>query len=167
MLKNLGNLRITLITATLIFIADQMTKWMIISSIPRGFEKIVFDGFFSLVHVQNRGAAFGFLNRSDIDWQVWLFSVVTIIASVVILRLTCTYPTKKFHILPISLGFVLGGALGNMLDRIRFHSVTDFLDFYLGDYHWPAFNLADSAICCGAAVAFIILWKMPTKHQGN
>ena len=160
-----GNMRAMLCAASLTFAADQASKALVTSQ-PLGWCQTIIPELFNLVHVQNRGAAFGFLNRTDIDWQVWLFTAVTIVAAGIILNLVKTAPARS-RWLCTSLGLVLGGATGNLLDRLRLHAVTDFLDFQLGAYHWPAFNLADTAICCGAILASIILWKTPTHTPGG
>lgn len=146
--------------AVLVVVLDQVTKWLAIQCIPQAGTVPVIAGFFDLVHIRNRGAAFGFLNRSDIDWQIWLFLGATLVAFGAIVSLVRTWP-KNDPLLFSALGLVLGGAVGNMIDRIRFRAVVDFLDFYVGSWHWPAFNVADIAICCGAFAACIILWKTP------
>ena len=111
------------------------------------------------MNIRNRGAAFGFLNRSDIEWQFWLFLLATLVAAVAIILLVRTAQEQPW--LFRALGLVMGGALGNLIDRIRFRAVVDFLDIYVGDWHWPAFNVADMAICVGAGLACLLLWKSP------
>ena len=98
------------------------------------------------------GAAFGFLNRSDIEWQFWLFLAAAVLAGGVILWLTRA-AERGSHLFVAGMGLILGGAAGNLLDRIRFRAVVDFLDFHVAGWHWPAFNVADIAICCGAFLA--------------
>ena len=115
----------------------------------------VIDGLFNMVNIRNRGAAFGMLNRSDIDWQVWLFSAATILATVVILALI--RKSGQAPLLWSGFSLILGGAYGNLIDRLKEHAVTDFLDFYWGDLHWPAFNVADIAICVGAGLAILAI----------
>lgn len=133
-----------------IFILDQFTKWLVITEVPAHRSIQVIPGFFDIVNIRNRGAAFGFLNRSDIDWQFWLFLGATIMAVAAILILA--RGAKKQPLLLTGLGLVLGGAFGNLVDRLRWRAVVDFLDFYLGSWHWPAFNVADMGICVGAAL---------------
>ncbi len=137
---------------------DQITKALVFTTIPLHTEIPVISGLFSLVHVRNRGAAFGFLNRHDISWQFWLFLAATLIAAVVIVALARNARPKEYAFFA-SLGFIFGGAVGNLIDRIRYRAVIDFLDFYWGDWHWPAFNVADIAICCGAALAIVVSWQ--------
>ncbi len=136
----------------LVTLIDQVTKVMVLLSIPLYTEIPVIKGFFSLVHVRNRGAAFGFLNRYDISWQFWLFLAATLVAIVVVIMLARSSRADDYPFF-LSLGLILGGAVGNLIDRVLYREVIDFLDFYHGGYHWPAFNVADIAICCGAALA--------------
>ncbi|MCC8193837.1 MAG: signal peptidase II [Deltaproteobacteria bacterium] len=147
---------------------DQATKALVLSTIPLYTEIPVIKGLFSLVHVRNRGAAFGFLNRHDISWQFWLFLAATLVAVAVVVMLARSSKADD-HAFFVSLGLILGGAAGNLIDRIRFREVVDFLDFYYGSYHWPAFNVADIAICCGAALAlFLSLRRSPAgKKSGS
>ena len=151
--------------AVIIFALDQLTKWLVVQNIPEYSSVTVIAGCFDLVNVRNRGAAFGFLNRSDIEWQFWLFLAATIIACGAILVLLHGIKTKA-RVLVLGLGCILGGALGNLLDRIRLRAVIDFLDLYWKDWHWPAFNVADSAICIGAVlVCFVLCFEDKNKKE--
>lgn len=151
---------IILFTITsLVVVLDQITKLWVIYNIPEYKTITVILGFFNLVNIRNRGAAFGFLNRPDIEWQFWLFLVATIIAVITIIYLI---KTSKYSVLFVSaLSLILGGALGNFIDRIRFRAVVDFLDFYVGIWHWPAFNVADICICVGAVLACLYMYNNP------
>ncbi|MDR1777107.1 MAG: signal peptidase II [Desulfovibrio sp.] len=144
------------------FALDQVSKWLVLATLPEHSVITVIPGFFDLVNIRNRGAAFGFLNRSDIEWQFWLFLVATIVAAGAIIALArgARYEPALFT----ALGAILGGALGNLADRLRFRAVVDFLDFYIGSLHWPAFNVADTAICIGAAVVCFMMWR---KESGQ
>lgn len=93
-------------------------------------------GLFDLVNIRNRGAAFGFLNRSDIEWQFWLFLAATAISAVVVFMLARSARRNETWLF-VGLGMVLGGAAGNLIDRIRFRAVVDFLDFFVGQWHCP------------------------------
>lgn len=135
---------------------DQIAKKIITDLVPAGASVEIVPGFFDLVNIRNRGAAFGFLNRSDIEWQFWLFLAATLVAVIAIFFLV---RDARKNSLIIGLGMILGGALGNLLDRIRYRSVADFLDFYWRDWHWPAFNVADMAICCGAFLTCLAIWR--------
>lgn len=153
--------RILLGVAAVVVLLDQCTKWWAMTSIPQHRPITVIAGFFDLVNIRNRGAAFGFLNRSDIEWQFWLFLAATVIAAWAIVSLVRT--ARHDPLLFVALGLVLGGALGNLIDRVRFRAVVDFLDFYLGIWHWPAFNVADIAICIGAFGACFAMYRAPRE----
>lgn len=149
--------------AAIVVVLDQATKWLVEATIPFN-ETVEVLPFFDLVHIQNRGAAFGFLNRSDIEWQFWLFFVATILSIGAIFSIVraVKMPIKGgVALLFVALGSILGGALGNFIDRVRYRAVVDFLDFYIGTWHWPAFNVADIAISVGAFLAIIAVWKCP------
>lgn len=145
------------ITALLVLAADQLSKWAVDKFVAPNEAIPVWPGFFDLVNIRNRGAAFGFLNRSDIEWQFWLFLFATLIAVwaiVILLR-----GSKGQLMLCIGLGLIMGGALGNLIDRLLYRAVIDFLDFYWRDWHWPAFNVADIGICVGAGLACLAVWR--------
>jgi len=150
-----------------IFALDQATKAWIQATIPvweKGFS--VIPGFLDIVHILNRGAAFGFLNRNDIDWQRPFFIAVSIVAMAMIgIMARSKEDDGAFYV--YGLGFVLGGALGNLLDRIRTGMVVDFLDFYIEAWHWPAFNVADIAICIGAGCLLISFYHQRRRHAPN
>lgn len=147
----------------LALVLDQLTKWWAVAAIDPLQPVTVIPGLLDLVLVHNRGAAFGFLNRSDIQWQFWLFLGATVVAAVAIVALL---RSSRFNAwLSAGLGLVLGGALGNLVDRIRFRAVIDFVDVYVGQWHWPAFNVADMAICVGAFLACIVIWRTPEARK--
>lgn len=145
-----------------IFLFDQITKWIVLSQIPLHSTVPVIDGFFNFTQVQNPGGAFGFLAGQSQMIRSIVFLFVSTIALGVILYFYHTTPLSHSM---LSLGFALifGGAAGNLIDRIRFGTVTDFLDFYIGHYHWPAFNIADAAICVGVVIfgLHVLFKKMP------
>ena len=141
--------------ALAVFAADFASKSCIMRTFALGEGKAVVKGFFNIVRVHNRGAAFGFLNSPDINWQFWLFFAATLAALAVIVRMIMT--SKWDAVLYCGFGLIVGGAAGNLLDRLRFRYVVDFLDFCWGDLHFPAFNIADSAICLGT---FLVAWCM-------
>lgn len=144
------------IAATLVLATDQISKWLIMKYLPPGGVVTVIPDFFDLVNIRNRGAAFGFLNRQDIEWQFWLFLIAAILAVIIIFKLL--KGARRQPLLAWGLGLILGGALGNMADRARFRAVVDFLDFHWRQWHWPAFNVADIAICVGAFLACLSVW---------
>ena len=138
------------IPALTITVLDQISKNIVSSVIPlHGFISVI-GGFFNLVHTRNRGMAFGLLNRPGNHLGFYLLVAATFVAvGALIFWFLRLESRDRPLILPLSL--VLGGAVGNLIDRLRMGEVIDFLDFYVGSYHWPAFNLADSAITIGTA----------------
>jgi signal peptidase II len=150
--------------SALFFGLDQLTKYWI-SSEFRLFESRPVTGFFNLVFVHNPGAAFSFLSDAG-GWQRWLFSALALVVSGVLLWwLKQTGPNQRMA--GCGYALVLSGALGNLCDRILHGHVIDFLDFYVGSYHWPAFNVADSAIFVGAALLIIDGIRGNKNHQGQ
>ena len=145
--------------ATLTAVTDQATKALVAAYIPEYRIVSVISGFFDLVHIRNRGAAFGILNRSDIEWQFWLFLCAALVAVWAILRMV----RESGHnpLLFRGLWLILGGAIGNLADRLRYRSVLDFLDFYVAGWHWPAFNAADVGICVGTCLVCLALYRNP------
>ena len=146
-----------------VVVLDQLTKAWVMKTIPLYGSVTVLPGFFDLVHIRNRGAAFGFLNRGDIEWQFWLFLAATLIACFAIFTLIKGAAGKPW--LSVGLGLILGGAAGNLIDRLRFRSVVDFLDIYWHGWHWPAFNVADMGICAGAFLTCLSLWHKGQKDK--
>ena len=145
--------------AAIVFALDQIAKFAIVKWMGERLSVEIIPGLFALVNVRNRGAAFGFLNRTDIEWQIWLFAGATCVAVWAIFALA----RNARPLMLTGLGLILGGACGNLLDRLRFQAVTDFLDFYWADWHWPAFNIADAAICIGVALAGLASFKTPER----
>jgi signal peptidase II len=112
------------------------------------------ENFFHITYIRNKGAAFGILSGADESIRIPFFLVVSAIAIAVIFYILYSYHEES-KLFPLSLALILGGAVGNMIDRIRFGEVVDFLDVHWYDHHWPAFNVADSAICIGVALLII------------
>ena len=138
--------------AGLVIGLDQWSKAAVSSHFAYG-ESMAVTGFFNLVLAHNEGAAFSMLNDAG-GWQRWLFSAIAAVAAVWITLLLRKHERQRLFCLALSL--ILGGALGNLIDRIAYGYVVDFLDFYWNERHFPAFNLADSAITCGAG---LLLWE--------
>ncbi len=134
--------------ALLVVLLDQLSKYWISSSLDYG-EARPYTGFFNLVLTYNKGAAFSFLAGAA-GWQRGFFIGIALVAVVVISVLLARHAGEKLFCL--SLALILGGAIGNVLDRIVLGYVVDFLDFHVAGWHWPAFNLADSAITLGAVL---------------
>ncbi|MDG1694391.1 MAG: signal peptidase II [Porticoccaceae bacterium] len=138
--------------ALLVFVFDQLTKIWIVNHFVYGASEAV-NSFFNVVRVHNFGAAFSFLNNEG-GWQRWGFSVFAALVSLVILVwITRLSPQQKLE--GLALALILGGALGNLYDRIALGYVVDFLDFHWSGRHFPAFNIADSAITVGAVLILI------------
>lgn len=139
-------LNISLMLALLVLGADFATKRWIESELVYG-QQVLLTNFFNLVLTFNAGAAFSFLSDES-GWQRWLFSGIAVCASVLIIYLLSKHTSEKLFCIALSL--ILGGALGNLWDRVTLGYVVDFLDFHYNGYHWPAFNIADSSIFIGA-----------------
>ena len=137
--------------AALIVVADQVTKYAVVQYFAVN-HTVAVTSFLNLLLVYNPGAAFSFLSDAA-GWQRWFFVSIALIASAWIVYLLREYPNQRLFALALSL--VLAGALGNVIDRILFGAVVDFLDFHAYGWHWPAFNVADSAITCGA---LLLIW---------
>ena len=153
-----------LVPAALITAVDLWTKHVVMIDLPLN-KGIFITDFFNLVHVRNMGAAFGFLNDPSTPWAARLFLGATVVAAVVIVWIARSARSRAFV---LALGLILGGAVGNAVDRARFGAVVDFLDFHYNGMHWPAFNVADIAICCGAALALILsLRRSPPEKAGR
>jgi signal peptidase II len=144
--------------AALVLILDQITKLAVIDRLDAYNDVIPLTGFFNLVHVHNSGAAFS-LFADQPGWQRWFFLTIALIATVVIVFLL--KKTAGRPLFSAALALILGGAVGNVIDRVLYGYVIDFLDFYLGAWHFPAFNVADSAITVGAA---LLIWDSMKKE---
>ncbi|NQZ81810.1 MAG: signal peptidase II [Colwellia sp.] len=145
-------------------IVDQVTKHLVVNSMDL-YQSITVLPFFSITYVQNLGAAFSFLADQG-GWQRWFFSAVAAVASIVFTVWLAKTPSNNRH-LCIAFALMLSGALGNLADRLLFGYVIDFLDFYVSNKHWPAFNVADSMIFIGAALMIVDSFKNPEKVKEN
>ena len=134
-----------------VLIADQMTKWWAQMSLPMA-QPIKVTDFLNWFLIYNPGAAFSFLSQAG-GWQRWFFTVIGIVAAIVIIWLL----QKITHDRPfcLALSLILGGAIGNVIDRLLYGAVVDFIDVHYDGWHWPAFNVADSAISIGATLIVI------------
>ena len=151
------------ITAAII-IADLWTKWLVVKRIDLHEAISVIPNFFQIVHVRNTGAAFGIgANAASKLVPLLLnFGAIAVFAVVVVYALRSAVTDR---VLQTGLHLILGGAIGNLLDRFRFGYVVDFLDVYIGTHHWPAFNVADSAICIGIGLLFLDMRKKPETER--
>jgi len=141
-----------LLVISLIVVFDQWTKWLISSGFEL-YEARPITQWFNLVLAHNTGAAFSFLSNAG-GWQRWFFVVLTVVA-VVVLTVWLKRSASTAQRLRCGILLVLGGAIGNLIDRVRLGYVVDFLDVHVSGWHWPAFNVADSAIFCGMALLIL------------
>ncbi|PCI39603.1 MAG: signal peptidase II [Rhodospirillaceae bacterium] len=137
--------------AAIVFVADQISKFLILDLFSSGPQAVQVWSFFNLVMAWNPGVSFGMFGAIG-AWGPWILVAITAIISVV---LAVWLGRAENRLTAVSLGLILGGAVGNIIDRVRFGAVVDFLDVHVMGYHWPAFNVADSAITVGAV--FLIL----------
>jgi signal peptidase II len=142
--------------SVLVFIADQYSKALVLENIEL-YQAIQILPFFNLTHVYNYGAAFSFLDDAG-GWQRWFFTIIAFAVSALVLW-WLKQTTLKQKMLPIAFTLIIGGALGNAVDRLIHGYVVDFLVVYYQDWYWPAFNVADSAICVGAVLLIIDMFK--------
>lgn len=146
--------------ASLVVLFDQITKWLVVRAIAVDQPTVVIDGFFQLVNWRNTGAAWGMLQ--GYNGVLALVSVVTVVALILFRR---SLGVGQSGLCAATIALIIGGIIGNLIDRVRVGSVIDFLDFYIGDHHWPAFNVADSAICIGVALYVIASWQHDTNKS--
>jgi signal peptidase II len=137
--------------ATTTLLLDQATKWLALSQLQLGIPEPVLP-FFNWLLLFNPGAAFSFLAQSS-GWQRWFFTALGILACVYIVYMLRKHQDER--LLCIALSLILGGAAGNVLDRLMYGAVVDFIDLHYANWHWPAFNAADSAICIGAVLIMV------------
>jgi len=148
------------IAAVVIVLLDQFTKWWILTSVMKPPQRIPITGFFDLVLVYNRGVSFGIFGGAP-SWATAALIIFALLLSAAL----CIWMWRADSVLlGTALGFVVGGAIGNVIDRFLHGAVVDFLDFYVAGYHWPAFNVADSAITIG--VAFLIIDSLKSRPVG-
>ena len=137
--------------ALLLLLADQITKQMILQAYQWG-EGSIITGFFNIVRAHNTGAAFSFLADAG-GWQRWMFTGIGLAATVLIVWQLRRHPEQKLFC--FALASILGGAIGNVIDRVLYGYVVDFLDFHWAGWHFPAFNVADMGISVGAALLIL------------
>ena len=153
-----------LILAVLIVVADQVTK-QLAEHLLRYGEPVAVIPSFNLTLLYNKGAAFSFLNSAG-GWQRWFFTAIALVVSVVII-VWLKAASNEQRWTPAALVLILGGAIGNLIDRVLFGHVIDFIQVYYQTYYWPAFNIADSAICVGAAILLLSGWFLQPSKPAN
>lgn len=154
-----GMLKWLWLTAVVI-VLDQVTKLMVVDRFVK-YERLEILPFFNLTLAHNEGAAFSFLAGAG-GWQRWFFTAIAVVVSVMLLAWLRKLPKADWWS-AISISLILGGALGNLYDRVMYGYVIDFLDFHLQGSHFPAFNVADSAITVGAAMMILDMFRNPGK----
>jgi signal peptidase II len=152
------------VTALAVLILDVLAKYLALQRLLPGRPVPVIDGFFSLTLVMNPGLAFGMLADTPAGWR-WLVALLSIGALAVLAAVGMRMLPAGGHLTPLALGLIFGGAVGNLIDRARFGAVVDFLDFYWRGYHWPAFNVADSAISIGVALLALRMLAAPSSSR--
>lgn len=153
-----------ILIAALVVGLDRLTKWVIAQKITLHDSVDVVPGMFRLTHVQNQGAAFGLFSESPSEWKVAMLILFSVAALAVVSALLWKNG-NAMNATAIALSLVFGGALGNLWDRVATGRVVDFLDFYLGSHHWPAFNIADSAIVVGALLLLSEIFWAPREEK--
>ncbi len=153
--------RTGLILALIVILSDQWSKWWIVDVVMSPPRVIPLNSFLNIVLVQNRGVSFGLFSSAP-DWLPWALAVFALLISAALA--IWLWQTDSL-LLASALGLVIGGALGNVVDRIRYGTVVDFLDFHLTTFHWPAFNVADSAITIGVGLLLLDALKSPAKRR--
>lgn len=158
------------VLSLLIIVVDAYTKWLVTKNFDLNESRSVIPDFFQLVHVQNTGAAFGIGANSASRFVPMLLNF----GAIGVFTIVAVYSFRSSindRLLQTGLHLILGGAIGNLIDRFRFGSVVDFLDFYVtlggNSHHWPAFNVADSAICIGIGLLFLDMRRKPAETEAE
>lgn len=147
--------------AAIFLVLDQVTKLYVAANFSL-YESISVVPMFNLTYVHNEGAAFSFLSEAG-GWQRWFFTIIAVsISGILLYWLRALHAHEK--LMSIAYSLVLSGAIGNLIDRVSYGYVIDFLDIYYNNYHWPAFNIADAAICVGAV---LIIYDAFTTKEGE
>ena len=153
-------MRLVVAVGGIVLILDQAAKWLALRRLPPGAPMSVIDGFFSLTLVMNPGLAFGMLGTVPRGWR-WVVALLSIAALGVLAAVATRLLPEGGRAAAVAVGMIFGGAAGNLIDRARFGAVVDFLDFYWRGWHWPAFNVADSAITVGVALLALRMLTAP------
>ena len=153
-----------ILIAAFVVVLDRMTKWLIAQKISMNDSVDVIPGLFRLTHVQNKGAAFGLFSESPSEFKVAMLILFSVAALAVVSALLWKNG-NALNTTAIALSLVFGGALGNLWDRVAAGHVIDFMDFYWGSHHWPAFNVADSAIVVGAFLLLSEIFLAPQEEK--
>jgi len=151
------------LVANVLILLDQYSKFLVIAHLPLYHSIEVIDGFFNLTHVRNPGVAFGLLAGLESQYKAWVFVLISTVAIIAILVIYHHTP-KEHRMVRIGLILIFSGAIGNLIDRIVYKEVVDFLDVFYQGYHWPAFNFADSCITIGVGLMILDLFQKHPKQ---
>lgn len=152
-------MRRVVLIAAFIAVLDQYTKRLVLEHVYEALPVTVIPGFFQIVNWRNTGAAWGLFRGFN-----WVLAVISVLTLAGLYLFRHSFGIKK-PVASVALGLIVGGIIGNFIDRVQHQSVVDFLDFYIGDRHWPAFNVADSAICIGVVLYIIVSWRNDLSDQ--
>ncbi len=153
-----------LLIALAVLLLDRITKWAVAQTIPLEDVINIIPGFFRLTHLENTGAAFSLFADSPSPFRTILLIAFSV-AALAVISFLLWKDRSVFHAGTLALSLILGGAIGNLWDRVSDGKVTDFLDFYIGVHHWPPFNVADSAIVVGALLLFMRMLRKDHHAQ--
>jgi signal peptidase II len=153
-----------LLIALAVLLLDRITKWTIARTIPLEDAINIIPGFFRLTHLENTGAAFSLFADSPSPFRTTLLIAFSM-AALAVISFLLWKDRGVFHSGTLALSLIMGGAVGNLWDRLFYGKVTDFLDFYIGAHHWPPFNVADSAIVVGALLLFLRMLRKDLHPQ--
>lgn len=148
----------------LVVVFDQLTKFWVIRNFSMFESREIIPGFFNLIYITNPGAAFGLLSGNHGGWRHVFFVTVAVVAIGVMVAALKQFRNEG-KIFIVAIGLIAGGAVGNLVDRLRLGEVVDFLDFYVKGYHWPAFNVADSSITIGVGMFLVGNFFFTKKHH--
>jgi signal peptidase II len=157
----IGKLRYLFVSLGVIAL-DQWTKWLVEIHLPQHVAQSVIPGFLNLTHVRNTGVAFGLFASHGMNGGSWLLTLLGL-AALAAVSVYFWFASPHDRLLLLSLASVVGGAVGNLIDRMSSGAVTDFIDVYVGTYHWPSFNVADSAISIGIVLMAIDSFRSRKK----
>lgn len=147
------NALVWLALSAVIILLDQWTKSWVLTSLPEHRPVVVIEGFWNWFRTYNKGAAFSFLSNAG-GWQLWFFSLLALAVSAVLTVWLSRTPRRDWAV-AVPFALVIGGAIGNVIDRLRFGHVVDFIQWHYRDFYWPAFNIADAAIVVGAVLIVV------------
>lgn len=155
--------RLEILLPVVVVVLDQLTKALVRETLPLHESVTIVPGLLDFTHVRNTGAAFGILNAADFPYKTALIAIIASAGLIAVALYSATLANQQLAA-RLGLALIIGGAAGNLIDRARFGAVVDFLDFYWRGWHWPAFNVADSAISAGVALlALRMLTAKPPK----